>query len=278
MREDITVCVCTYNEEKNIKDCIESIKRNGIQHILVIDASKDNTKEIAIQEGAEVITCEKGLARQRQKAIDMCKTKYLSFVDADDRIENDCIQVLVEEMEEMDYAAIQASVRVYQPYTYWQRAIDATWRYCIFKVGPTNMVGRPAIYRTDAIKAVGSDLSFVNIGDEDTAISVRMEQKGYRQGIGRGISYRKCHSSFQENKKEWIKYGKGDAMIILQYPDKKKAIFHHVLINYPIKRSWKLIKNGKIKYCLYPILVGFYRYVTIRKTLGNCKIKKFFSE
>lgn len=265
---EVTICVCTYNEEKNIKRCIQNIKANGVENILVVDASTDMTKIIAEGEGAVVLTCEKGLARQRQVAIDNCTTKYLGFVDADDRIRKDCIRVLLNEMEQYEWDAIQASVRVYHPKTYWQKAIDATWRYCIFKPGAVNMIGRPAIYRTQAIQAVGADINFVNIGDEDTAISIRMERAGYKQGIGHGISYRKCHRTFLGNKKEWIKYGKGDAMVIKQYPDKKKNIYNHLLINYPVKRSWELIRNGKGVYCLYPILIGWTRFIVMRKDIG----------
>ena len=245
MLTEVTVCVCTYNEENNIKGCIRDIKANGINNIFVVDASTDQTKIIAKNEGARVFICEKGLARQRQVAIDNCQTKYLAFVDADDRIKSNCISILVYEMNKEKWDAIQASVRVYHPKTYWEKAIDATWRYCIFKAGPTNMIGRPAIYRTQAIKAVGSDINFVNIGDEDTAISIRMERAGYKQGIGHGLSYRKCYATFAENKKEWIKYGKGDAMVIRQYPEKRKNIYKHLLLNYPIRRSWDLIRNGK---------------------------------
>lgn len=267
MKTEITVCVCTYNEERNIKKCIQHIKRNGVNNILIIDAGTDKTKEIAENEGAIVLTCEKGLARQRQMAIDYCTTKYLAFVDADDEIEKNCIEILLKELEGEKYDAIQASVRVFQPQTYWQKAIDATWKYCIYKAGLTNMIGRPAIYKTEAIKSVGSDINFVNIGDEDTAISIRMEQAGYKQGIGHGISYRKCHKTFGENRKEWIKYGKGDAMVVKQYPAKKKSIYKHLLINYPIKRSWDLIKNGKGGYCLYPIFIGLTRFFVMQSVL-----------
>lgn len=267
--DSVLVCVCTYNEEKNISDCIDAIRENGYNDILIVDASTDRTKEIADNKGVLVKVCEKGLARQRQVAIDYCDKEYLVFVDADDRIKNDCIDTLISEMNEDKYDAIGAQVRVFEPTSYWQKAIDATWQYSMFKKGPSNMVGRPAVYRTAAIKDAGSDLDFVNIGNEDTAISIRMEQKGYRQGIGTGISYRICHASFEDNKREWIKYGKGDAQVIAKYPHKRKKIIMHDLWEYPIARSADLIKNGKIKYCLYPICIGIYRYRTLKKVQKN---------
>lgn len=267
VKENIMACVCTYNEENNIKDCIRTIRDNGIEDILVVDASIDNTKEIALAEGVKCITCEKGLAIQRQKAIELCEKEYLVFVDADDRLKEDCIDILMKEMQTTGYDAIQASVRVYEPKTYWQKAIDATWQYGIYKVGPSNMVGRPAIYRAVAIKDAGADIRFANIGNEDTAIAIRMEKKGYKQGIGSGISNRICHASYKDNKKEWVKYGKGDAMVIKQYPEKKKSIYWHLLYNYPVKRSMDLIKNGKGWYCLYPILIGWTRFRVMKKQL-----------
>lgn len=267
MIEDLTVCICTYNEESNIEPCINSIRDNGVVNILVVDASTDNTKRKAENLGAKVVTCEKGLARQRQVAINRCVTKYLGFVDADDRLDSACLSILLKEITKAQYDAIQATVRVYNPKTYWEKAINATWQYGIFKIGSTNMIGRPAIYHTKAIRDVGADLSFVNIGDEDTAISIRMEQKGYKQGIGSGISYRKCQSTFSENKKVWIKYGKGDAMIVKKYPEKRNALYKHLIVNYPIKRSWDLIKNGKGIYCLYTVLIGYTRLFVLWRTL-----------
>lgn len=264
MKNRVMVCVCTYNEKDNIQACIQYIKQNGIDDILVVDASTDNTKELAERAGARVVSCEKGLAGQRQVAINLCDKEYLVFVDADDRIEEDCIEKIINVMNEGGYAAVQAQVRVYKPKTYWQKAIDATWQYSMFKEGPTNMVGRPAVYNTEIIKKIGADVSFSGIGNEDTAISVRVEQAGYTQAIGNGISYRICHASFRANKKEWIKYGKGDAMIIKQYPEKKWAIYRHTLFEYPIRRSWQLIKNKKGIYCLYPICIGLFRFGTLK--------------
>ena len=47
MIKDLTVTVCTLNEERNIADCLKSIKESYPEDIIVVDAnSKDRTKEI----------------------------------------------------------------------------------------------------------------------------------------------------------------------------------------------------------------------------------------
>ena len=51
---DLTTIILTYNEEKNIKQCIESIQKI-VKRIVVVDSfSTDQTVEIAKSLGAEV--------------------------------------------------------------------------------------------------------------------------------------------------------------------------------------------------------------------------------
>ena len=46
--EKVSVVVCAKNEEKRIKNCLESIKKNKIDEIILIDGnSKDKTIQIA---------------------------------------------------------------------------------------------------------------------------------------------------------------------------------------------------------------------------------------
>jgi len=258
---EITIYICTYHEEDNIQECIKSIKSNGYENIKIIDASSDDkTKQKAQEVGAKVITTSKGLAGQRQVAIEDCDTKYLMFVDADDRLDKNCIKILLKELEENSYDAIQASLRVLNPKSYWEKGMDANLNYCINSLGKTNMLGRPAIYKTNIIKKVGMDVSFNGVGNEDAALSIKMETYGAIQGKGSGVSYRYHPTSFDENFIAWRKYGLGDAQLIKQYPNKLFNILKHLLYVYPIKRSFQYIINGETKYIGYPIFIGYVRF------------------
>jgi len=265
---NIAIYICTYHEEDNIQDCIKSIKQNGYENILVIDASKDDLTKIKAQEvSAKVITTTKGLASQRQVAIDDCQSEYLMFVDADDRLDKNCISALLEELEGNQYDAIQASLRVLNPKTYWEKGMDVNLTYCTNGLGKTNMLGRPAIYKTNILKQVGMDVSFNGVGNEDAALSIKMERFGAIQGKGSGISYRYHPASFKENFEAWKKYGLGDAQLIRQYPNKLFNILKHLLYVYPIKRSLYYVINGKAKYVGYPILLGLTRLIYMAKRL-----------
>ena len=45
--DELTVTICTLNEERNIEECIKTIKLENVKEILVIDGgSNDNTLKI----------------------------------------------------------------------------------------------------------------------------------------------------------------------------------------------------------------------------------------
>ena len=89
---DITVIILTKNEEKNIKECIQSAKSIA-KRILVIDCgSDDRTVEIAQKLGVETVYHNwEGHAKQFNWALDNCRieTEWIFRLDADERISDD---------------------------------------------------------------------------------------------------------------------------------------------------------------------------------------------
>ena len=58
--KNITVTVCTLNEEKNIGDCLESIEIEKPFETILIDAnSSDKTREVAKKFNTRIIKVEK---------------------------------------------------------------------------------------------------------------------------------------------------------------------------------------------------------------------------
>lgn len=86
---DLTTIILTYNEEKNIRACIESIKEISKRIIVVDSFSTDKTVEIAKELGAEIF-CNKWInyATQYNYAIKVAdiKTKWIFRIDADERL------------------------------------------------------------------------------------------------------------------------------------------------------------------------------------------------
>ena len=97
----VTVTIPVYNGEATIRRCLKSVcaqTLKDIEIIVVNDGSTDNTlKEIdSIGDSrVKVITVKNGgQGLARNVGIDLAKGEYLAFVDADDTIEKDMLEVM----------------------------------------------------------------------------------------------------------------------------------------------------------------------------------------
>lgn len=82
----ISVVLATFNEEKNIARCLESVKELASEIVVVDGSSADNTVEIAKSFGAEVIVTDNPpiFHINKQKAIDLAKNDWILQLDADE--------------------------------------------------------------------------------------------------------------------------------------------------------------------------------------------------
>ncbi len=83
-----SVAIITFNEEMNIKSCIESIHELADEIIILDSFSTDRTMEIASQFiKVKVFTNEfRGHIEQKNKAIELCNGIWILSIDADERI------------------------------------------------------------------------------------------------------------------------------------------------------------------------------------------------
>ena len=107
MKNKIAILILTYNEESNIKDCIETAK--FADEIIVIDSgSSDNTKAIAESMGAKFIYNEMtGFAKQRNFALLQTKCEWVMYLDADERLTNDACDEIKKIVKEGTRAAYE---------------------------------------------------------------------------------------------------------------------------------------------------------------------------
>ena len=101
----ISIIIPVYNTEKYLCDCIESILNQTyslFELILVDDGSTDSSPlicdEYAKRDDRIVVVHKKnnGVSSARNTGIDICKGKYVSFVDSDDFLHPDFLKTLYE--------------------------------------------------------------------------------------------------------------------------------------------------------------------------------------
>lgn len=104
----ISVIVSVYNQEKYIKDCLNSIINQTCKNLEIIcinDGSTDNSLNILrefkknYKNFVLINQRNKGLSRSRNEAISISRGKYILFVDSDDLLRNDALEKLFLKME-----------------------------------------------------------------------------------------------------------------------------------------------------------------------------------
>ena len=82
----ISAVIITFNEEKNIREAIDSV--SWADEILIVDSeSSDKTIEIARSSGVKIITQKwLGFSKQKQFAIDNAEFDWVFSLDADERV------------------------------------------------------------------------------------------------------------------------------------------------------------------------------------------------
>lgn len=104
----VSIIVPVYNTEKYLKACVESILSQSFtdfELILSDDGSSDSSGKICDEyriRDSRVIVIHKestGVSDTRNVALDCAKGKYIAFVDSDDVIDSDTIQICVQALE-----------------------------------------------------------------------------------------------------------------------------------------------------------------------------------
>ncbi len=91
----ITGIVITLNEERNIKQCIESLQQVCSEIIIVDSESQDNTVAIATKLGAKVINQPYlGDGIQKNVGIDYASNDWILSLDADERLTPEAVDSL----------------------------------------------------------------------------------------------------------------------------------------------------------------------------------------
>jgi len=87
-KKTLSVVLATYNEERNLADCLKSVKDLADELIIVDGSSTDKTVEIAKKFGARVLVTNNPpiFHINKQKAIDMARKDWILQLDADERI------------------------------------------------------------------------------------------------------------------------------------------------------------------------------------------------
>ncbi|MER2998311.1 glycosyltransferase family 2 protein [Pontibacter populi] len=174
----VSVLMTAYNREKYISEAIESVLASSYDNfelIIVDDQSKDNTVVVAekyakVDPRIIIYINEINLGDypNRNKAASYAVGKYLKYVDADDKINTDCIEIMVKMMEEFPeagYGICPAEKNPDKNFPYELTPVEA-YTYQYFRnIGVFNRSPLCAIINRKAFELVGGFINKRMVGD-----------------------------------------------------------------------------------------------------------------
>lgn len=107
----ISVIIPIYNVEKYLNECVDSVLQqtySKLEIILVNDGSPDNCGPICedyAKQDTRIVVMHKengGLSDARNAGLDICKGEYISFIDSDDFVHPQFIEILYQNLLEHD--------------------------------------------------------------------------------------------------------------------------------------------------------------------------------
>lgn len=99
-KQELSVVLATFNEEKNLPECLDAVKDLADEIIVVDGGSSDRTVEIAKRYGAKVIITDNPqiFHINKQKAIDLATKDWTFQLDADERVTPELAQEIKEKI------------------------------------------------------------------------------------------------------------------------------------------------------------------------------------
>ena len=98
--EKITAVIITYNEEKNIQKCLDSLKDVADEIVVVDSFSEDKTKEICLKNNVSFYqNIFAGYSEQKNYANSLAKNEYIFSIDADEELSPELKESILLEKE-----------------------------------------------------------------------------------------------------------------------------------------------------------------------------------
>ena len=262
----LSVVVCVRNEEKRIRDCLESIYANDPDEVVVVDGnSSDRTIAIAREFPGIHIIESKGsnLPRDRQKGIDAAKNDLIAMIDGDHRLRNGDLASLLKDLREFDLDMVQSALAAHDGAGFWEKAEESTWDVSVnTPPGVRTMVGTaPAIYTKRLFQYVRFDDTITSTVD-DADLMYRISKFPHlKVGMGR-TKIRQYHfATLGSYLKKFLMYGKGDGEFCRKHPERAFGMIYHILVRYPVVYSFRLILSGHPEAIPFVVFQGLFRFI-----------------
>ena len=176
MKYTISVILNAYNEEKDLPECIASLKKQSVRplEIIVVDnGSTDNTVKIAKKAGAKVFTI-KPVSRGRARDFGWkhARGDIVAYLDSDMIVNKDWTKEILKKFDAGADGVIDR-IRVWQPDNAFTKSLEA---FYTFRIENNYEPFLAWAYKKELLKKIGG---FKDIWIEDGELGKRFLKAGY---------------------------------------------------------------------------------------------------
>ena len=221
----VDVVVCTYNSERYLKPCLESIIRNiPVNRLILVDKySRDKTTEIAQCYGAEILRLNIGLAEARKVSFQAVSTPIFVSVDSDVILTDDWFIKMMKFWRKEAGCVWGMTV---DQHPLHKAYLNAMWKFR--DASSYNITHLPnMIARKDVLEDFEYPKVFngASVANEDIAIKNWIEYKGFKCVNAPVFSAHYSYPTLIDHKTFW--YGAGARLSHLTSP--RSIVFRYLL-------------------------------------------------
>ena len=279
LRDGITALIYTFNNEKEIRNVLESISKNKINQLIVADGgSNDQTRQISRIFTKYVIKSEKGFSKQHQAARKYIKYKFILNIESDHFYPENFAENLKKELLISEFYGISGSLKPKYLGNYFERGVSAFYKIHHLEKGQKELIAGPCMYFTDKY------LKYVNYAEfngysADTYKAEIEKSNGLKVGLGHTFAYQVQRVNFKTCLYKYYNYGLGDYDFYSFFSEKWSFIrkiksVTHVFIQYCIEYPLISIKQNLWQYIPFFWMIALVRYYGwISRIISNRPIK-----
>lgn len=265
---EVTAVVPVRNAETLIPECLQSLRRNGISDIVVVDGlSADASTFVARTHGARVLSDGgRGLPYARQLGVESATRRWVILVDADVVFPDGAVVALLQEFSAGGYDALQAGLHSVAGPGYWGQALAqhhltgrSRWWFGLVAT---------VMQRDTLLEAGGFDQKFAS--GEDIELRWRLAAAGLRTGVSREVivQHRFADDDLDFAKQQFLMDGTGLGLMMRKH--KSGAARLAVLPVLAAGRGAALsIVRGEARWLPYYAAYCWYNYRGIARALRS---------
>jgi glycosyltransferase involved in cell wall biosynthesis len=240
----VSINIATYNSEKTLKECLDSVKSQTYKNIeiIIMDSySKDNTLTIARSFGAKIFFAP-SLALARKVGADASCGEYVFLLDSDQILERNVIDECVKACEERYDGVTLFEKSLIDKNTFVERVIgyDKEIFHSLHDDDPIKGTAIPRFFRSSYYKRI----DFANnppITFEHTIIHHKITKMGARIKFVDAYIWHHETTTIREVAKKFFRYGyyyipayKFNRELAVHHSMPRRTYFHYKALRNPI--------------------------------------------